>query len=315
MRDTNALLLDKAPSDGGPGGGAVLGGVLWVLLGTFAFSFVTASGKLAGGDLPAIQIVFLRYSGGLVTVLLVALVRRSGRSAFASRRLPAHLVRALLGAGGVGCSLYAATHMPLAAAAAIGLTQGMFVVLLAAVFLKERVGAAHWLAVALCMAGALTVALGRAGGGYLTPAHVIPALVALAGAVLIAAELIMVKTLSATERPVAVLFYINLFGSLLLAVPAWLLWHPLSRNEALGLPLLGPLAIAAQYCNIRGFRLADAALLGPVGYSRLVFAGLIGLIAFGERPGPATWIGGGLIVAGGLMLAHLRVRPSAQRVQ
>ena len=67
--------------------------------------------------------------------------------------------------------------------------------------------------------------------------------------------------------------------------------------------LLGPLAITAQYFVIRGYAIADIAVVGPIDFSWLVFAALIGLVVFGELPTVWVLVGSCLIAAGGVVLA------------
>ena len=66
---------------------------------------------------------------------------------------------------------------------------------------------------------------------------------------------------------------------------------------------LGPLGVFAQYCTIRGYGMADISIVGPVDYSWLIFASLIGFFAFGEVPTWAVAGGAALIAAGGVVLA------------
>ena len=277
-------------------------GILWVLGGTFLFSLVFASGRLGDGTIPAIQIVFIRYVSGFAIVsLLLAGLRQGGA---ARRSKPSlHLLRALCGAGGGVCLIHASAVMPIADATAIGLTEGMVAMVLAVLLLHERVTPSHWAAAGLCAVGALIVVRVQAtgdGGGSLVASGV-----ALLGAVLIAGEIILIKVLAARDPPLVILWFVNGIAALLLAVPAWLVWQPMPTEILVAVALLGPLALAGQYCNIRGFRLADAALLAPVGYSWILFAGLIGWIGFGEIPAPASAIGAALIVVGGILLARL----------
>jgi drug/metabolite transporter (DMT)-like permease len=42
--------------------------------------------------------------------------------------------------------------------------------------------------------------------------------------------------------------------------------------------LLGPIAVTAQYCIVQGYRLATLSFVGPVDYTWLIFAGLIGFL-------------------------------------
>lgn len=286
-------------------------GVLWVLAGTFVFSLVFASGKLAGGTVPALQIVFIRSLGGFATVLAITPMR-GGLRVLVSPQPHLHGLRALFGVGAATCLIYAPMHMPMADATAIGLTGGMLVVVLAALVLGERVGALHWAAALVCAAGALIVVRGRATADVGT-ADLFPAAVAFAGALFVACERILIKVLSSRDRAIAMLAHVNGIATLLLAVPALWWWQPVPPVTLALLSLLGPLTIAGQYCNIRGFRLADAALLGPISYSWIVFSGIIGLAAFGERPGVSTLFGAALIVASGIFLTrlHARARPPA----
>jgi drug/metabolite transporter (DMT)-like permease len=283
---------------------------LWVLASTLAFSVVFASGKLLGGAVPSLQIVLIRYVSGFVVVAGLAAAATPGlRLILATDRRLLHLLRAFCGAAGGGATIYAATHMPLADAASLGLTQGVFVVLLALFFLRERVAPGQWLATVLCLAGALIIIRGNASD-VPVPAGPIefglaPAL-ALVGALLIAGEVVLIKVLVAREGAMTMLLYVNGFAALLLALPAALIWHPIEVGQLAALCLLGPLAISGQFFNVRAYRIADAAFLAPFGYSALVFAGVIGWVFFGEAPTAASYLGAALIVAGGVLLVRAR---------
>lgn len=291
---------------------SALPAVLWALGGTALFTLVFASGKLAGGDLPALQILFIRYASGFTTLLALSLLSRQSLAAQISRRPQWHLLRAVCGAGGGVCAIHAATVMPVADATAIGLTDGVLTMLLAVVFLRERAGLWHWGAALLCLAGAVIVIKGASPNGILPLVNAVGAgaVFALLGALLIAVESILIKTLSMRESAQAVLLHVNFFGLLLLALPAVLLWTPLATWQLVFCLGLGPLAITAQYCWIRAFRGADAVLVSPIGYAWIVFAALLGLLLFDETPGLATLIGSLLICVGGVLLTRL---PAAQK--
>jgi len=207
-------------------------GILWALLGTFLFTFVFASGKLLGGEVAALQILFLRYVSGFATVLTLAASSKTGLAAHISRRPHWHFARAVCGAFGGVCAIHAATVMPVADATAIGLTDGVLIMLLAIVFLGERVSLRLWVAAAVSALGALIVVRGTAPAGVSSTISVLVlsegAFFALLGAILIAAEAILIKLLAKWESPRAVILYVNFFGMLLLAVPALLVWTPLA---------------------------------------------------------------------------------------
>ena len=193
------------------------------------------------------------------------------------------------------------------------------IVALAALLLREVVRPGHWLAGALSAAGAYVVirAIGMDAGDASAAAGVggqapgMPALdgivAALAGALLIACETLMIKILARRESALGVLAHVNAIAALLFAVPG--IWA--ARSAGLGVAeiapflLLGPLAIAAQFCNILAFRMADAAILGPISYTWILFSALLGYVWFGEVPGPGLALGAALIVIGGIWLTFL----------
>ena len=279
--------------------------LLWVTAGTALFTLVFASAKLAGDSASAFQILFLRYIGGLGCLLALASLRGEPLAAYRSRRPLSHFARAASGGLGGGCIMLASTRMSFADATAIGLLQGVIAVALGVLLLREIVSPRHWAASALCAGGAAVVVAGQGAFGGLAGAALLPIGVALLGAFLLACESVLLRVLSVADRPMAVLLHVNAFGILIMAGPALLTWG--AADPWLWLPYLalGPLAIAAQYCNVRGYRLGAVSLVAPVEYSWLVFAALIGLVAFGEVPGPATLLGSALILLGGVALARL----------
>lgn len=136
-------------------------------------------------------------------------------------------------------------------------------------------------------------------------AYVWSALIALLAAVLFALEGIFTKLLSRIDDLLTTLLYVNFFGMVLLlrsALSGWRSWGP----ENLFFVALGPLAIMAQYLNLRAFALAKVSVLAPLGYSSLVLATLIAWMFFDEVPTPGLVVGAGFIVVGGLVLAVSR---------
>ncbi|PJI42050.1 DMT family transporter [Ferrovibrio sp.] len=285
---------------------------LWVLGAAFAFSLLYASGKLTGGLVPAIQIIFIRYASGFVTVSGLALAQRKPlRVLLAGGRRHLHLLRACCGVGGGVCSIWGATYMPLADASALALLQGVFTMGLAVVLLRERVVLLQSVAAALCVLGALVIVRGNTGVAVDPEAlsnHWAP-LAMLAGAFLTACEVILIKVLSKHESMLSLLLHVNGFAALMLGCAMLVLWVPVEPVTLALLCLIGPLAIFGQMCNVKAYRIADAAWLAPFTYASVAFAALIGWIVFGTLPGLTAWLGTALIVAGGLLL--IRSKPPA----
>ncbi len=279
--------------------------IVWVLVSTALFTLVYASAKLTGGTVPALTILFMRYIGGIATLALLLFLRRESPQAYRSRQVPLHLLRSACGSYGGVAAIQAPVFIPLLDATAIGLLEGVFITALGIIFLRERLTWLRWLGASLSLAGAVIVVMGQ--GAFLSTAtgdYAIGITLALGGAFLIGVESIFIKMLATSERPLSLLLHVNCFGILLLAGPALWVWPSDPAISPFAFLLLGPIAIAAQYTTIRGYALAQVALLAPIGYSWLLFAGALGWLIFAEVPTPLSLGGAFLMLLGGLALTR-----------
>ena len=273
--------------------------VLWVLAGTGIFSIIFASGKFLGGAEWVWQIIFFRYLSGLFLMLVIAKFKRVKIEL--SPRWSLHLSRALVGGAGGYAAIYAAANMPVADAAAIGLLDSVIAVVLGIFIFGEFIGTKRWYAITGCLIGALIVLSDR-GAFQGTSSLGFPALVALCGAIFLALESVLIRALATGEDIILVLLQVNLFGTLLFAIPAISIWDATNIDIKLLLCLLGPLAILGQYCNIRGYQMAGLSIVAPVGYSWIIFALVIDHLFFGMAFSYVTILGAAVILISGYLL-------------
>lgn len=249
--------------------------------------------------------MWLRYVGGLVIVCCLATGTRDGRREIRTNQPWLHFARAAAGGFGGVAAIYAATVMPVATASALGLLDGLFAMILGVLLLRERVNASHWIAALLCLSGAVVILAGREAFEALYIAQIIPIVIALGGALLVAVESLLIKTLSRSEPTTTVLFYVNLFGALLFTPMAYIDWHSLNVPRALLFLSLGPVAVLAQTCNIFAYRHSDVALVAPVRYTWIIFAAILGSVFFDERLTLSTYLGAFCLILGGAWLARI----------
>jgi drug/metabolite transporter (DMT)-like permease len=181
----------------------------------------------------------------------------------------------------------------------------LFAIAFGVLLLRERVDASHWIAALLCLTGAGVILAGKGAFEAFHISQILPIVVALGGALLVAAESILIKTLSRSEPATTVLFYVNLFGALLFAPAAFIYWNPLDVSQVLLFLSLGPIAILAQSCNIFAYRHSDVALLAPVRYTWIIFAVIFGYVFFDEQLAPSTYLGASCLILGGAWLARI----------
>jgi len=271
-------------------------GAFWVIASCLLVVSMSVVVKMLGARLDSFQLSFFRAAFGLLVVAPFALA--AGPTILRTRRLGLHLARGIAGGIGMISGFYALTHLPLADVSAIGFTKPLFLIVLATLVLRERVGYRRWSATFVGFLGVLIMV--RPGGGVLELA----ALVALLGALAAACVKLFVKQLSQTERPVTILVYLGLITTTLTALPAYLVWQPPTVIELALMLLVGVLASLAQLCIIRGYKIGEASALAPFEYSRLPFAATYGILLFAEIPDLYTLAGAALIVASTLYIAH-----------
>lgn len=244
----------------------------------------------AGEDaLHPLQVTAGRFVfAALALTPLLASLRPSFRGAAWAK----HALRVTCGCLGVSCLFAAAAAMRLADATAISYLNPIVAMILAGVFLREKVGAWRWGAAAAAFAGAAL--LTGLGTGAFQPV----ALIALLAAVFIGMELIVVKMLADTEPPLRILAVSNLAGAALSLAAAALVWRwPAPWQWGL-LALLGVTMLVVQFLFMSALKRAQASFILPFSYSTLIFAALYDLAVFAVLPTPAGIAGAALIVAG-----------------
>ena len=72
----------------------------------------------------------------------------------------------------------------------------------------------------------------------------------------------------------------------------------------------GTLGALAHLCMINAFDFAEASLLAPYNYTKLLWVAVFGYLVFGDIPSFEMWIGSGIIVSAGLYALNRERRHS-----
>ena len=193
--------------------------------------------------------------------------------------------------GGMFLWFYAISFVPLGKAVAIHFTLPLFLLVLAAIFLRERVGIRRITATLVGFGGALVILQpGSAEIGW-------PELLILGSAVLYAATVIFLKHMLRTETPLAVTFYTNAFIFLFCIPPAIWFWVGPNVDDIVPILVIGVTGTFAPFMYASALRMVDASIIAPTDFLRLPIAALVGLTLFNEVPDLWT-IAGGLVIAG-----------------
>lgn len=285
---------------------ALLGIGIMLLATIFLSAGDAASKYLASEDVPALHIVWLRYTtSGLI---LLAIVAWPGtRISLRTRRPGLQLLR---GIGLIGSSVLFVSslkYLKIADATATSFVAPLFVTALSIPFLGEKVGWRRWLATVIGLMGVLIVV--RPGGSGFQPASLLPVFSSLSWAF----SLIVTRLMSGTENPVATITWSTLFGALVSTLLLPLHWVEPSLTIAWVGLFIGAVSTAGHWLVIVAFRFAAASLLAPFSYIQLFWASLFGFLLFATLPDLWTWVGAAVIAGSGLYTAH-RERARARDV-
>ena len=233
----------------------VLTATLWAAAGSSLFAFMWVLPKFVGQGVPAVQVAFLRYAAGAVCIAPFFFTELARGVPVAATETPRrrlmlmHAARAACGVTSLAFGSYAVTRIPLANAQAIAMTNGVFTVLFASMFLRERTGWREVVAGAVALCGAVIVAgpgtaaaAGWALGGVMA---------AFAQAVTWGGEVVLLRATAARDSASRILFQVNIAAALMVLMAGVWFWDSLSMESFLLIVAMGPIAIIGQLCNIR----------------------------------------------------------------
>ncbi|SEM45319.1 Permease of the drug/metabolite transporter (DMT) superfamily [Loktanella fryxellensis] len=272
-----------------------LRGSILMVLAMAGFALEDMFVKQMAGALPTGQILIMVGLGGGLLFWLICLTRGEGlwhRDALQPMVLMRNACEML---GTVGY-VTAVVLTPLSSASAILQATPLFVTLGAALVLGETVGWRRWLAISVGFCGVLLII--RPGLDAFEPAS----LFAVQGVIFLG-----LRDLATRRIPPGVSsMRLSTYGFLVIA-PAGLVLMALA-GDALVVPgttdllrVVAAIVVGAlgYFALISATRIGDMSHIAPFRYTRLVFALLIGVAVFGERPDAATLTGAAIIVGSG----------------
>ena len=253
------------------------------------FGVVPPSVRLLSDTMSPFQIVFIR---GLIGAAAIAgYFAWRGFHNLKTRRYRFHLMRATVNFIGMVMWFWALNHVVLAKGVAVHFVMPLFIVLFAALFLRERIGLRRVCAVAAGFAGVLIIL--RPG----VIAFGFPEFAILGSAALYAAATIFLKVIVREESPLSVTFHTNLLIALWCLVPTILFWEPISADDILPILGLGICGMIAPALVATALQTAEASLISAFDFLRLPFTALFAFVLFREIPDTFVWVGAAVIFA------------------
>ena len=250
---------------------------LWMIGAIVSFTAMAVAGRTISGQLDTFEIMFYRSIMGFVIVIVIARLAGTQREVdFKHFRM--HLLRNIFHFAGQNLWFFALPLIPLAQLFALEFTSPIWVVLLAPIFLGERLTRRKLGIAALGFVGVLVVA--RPEVSVLNIGIVAGAVAAIG----FAGAAILTRKLTVQNSLTKILFFLTglqiLFGLICAGYDG-----DIALPSSTTLPwiiLIGVAGLTAHFCMTKSLRLAPASVVMPVDFVRLPLIAVIGTIFYGE---------------------------------
>ncbi|MBO6827493.1 MAG: DMT family transporter [Sneathiella sp.] len=245
----------------------------------------------------ALSMIFFGLGGMLVFVLMT--LRAKEVLIHPGLKSRALLVRTIFELGGRLFYALAIALTPLSSASAILQATPLVVALGAVIFFNEKVGWRRWAAIAVGFAGVLLILRPGLDGFEATSIFAVLGTIGFAGRDL--ATRASPPSMSARQ--------LGIYGFANIAIAGLIVLYfnneggmPTGLNLVyiIGASLTG---VLAYYALTLAMRIGEISVVASFRYTRLVFAMLLGIIVFQERPDTLTLVGSAIIVGSGLYTA------------
>lgn len=282
-------------------------GALLMTASLAAFTINDTFVKSLADELPLMQTVFLRGMGAGPLLAALAWSRGALKLRMPRRDAVLLVLRSLSEALAALFFLTALYNMPLANATAILQATPLLVTLAGVVLFGETIGAWRMSAVVAGFCGVLLIV--QPGGDGFT----LYSLWALASVFAAVARDVITRKMSGALPSLTVAtvtaFVVGATAGLLALFEPWV---PVTAPTALTLSGSVAAILFAYLLSVMAVRVGDMGFVAPFRYTGLVWALVLGLVVFGDFPGPLTLAGSALVIAAGLF-TYLRERRLAIR--
>ena len=200
------------------------------------------------------------------------------------------------------CFFYSISVISLAKALTLAFVAPIFVTILSALLLKEKVGIHRWCAVFVGFIGALII---------IQPGIIkinLASIASLGAGISYAFYIISTRKLTSFDNPFLTLIFTGVFGAIIISFIVPFYWTMPNVNQWLLMIGLAAVGTFAHFCLILSLNYAEASKLAPLGYFEIVNNVLIGYYFFGDFPNKWLWLGLFFIVSSGIYISFREVR-------
>ncbi len=275
-------------------------GVILMILASASFATMSALIKAVGPGVSSMELVFLRCALSVPLLFFFMRVQKKPLIVSAKKTI---IYRTIFGLGAMIGFFYALVHMPLAECIFIGRSQPLILCLVAPLVLGEKTPRSAWFALACGLVGVALI---------MKPAMEWPVAswVALGAATASALAHLLVRRLNATDDPLVIVFDFTFLAALVTSIYVVPDYEPLARSQWIYVAGIVIFSCIGQILMTTAYKKDRASVVASASYTSVILSIIYGYFFWGEIPPPVAWLGGVLIIFGGLMLLRARINVS-----
>ncbi|MBT6278172.1 MAG: DMT family transporter [Chromatiales bacterium] len=270
---------------------------MYMLGACLCFAFNSVFVRYAAEDIHPFEVAFFRNFFAIWIVLLLVLPK-DGLGVFRCQRPGLLTLRAAINSASMLAWFFAVPLLPLADLTALGFTAPLWATILAALVLGEQIRMRRWTATIIGFAGALFII--QPGLKDVT----LPVYLVLFSSACWGVTVIVVRFMTAYERPNTILIYQSVMMTGFALLPALWFWSWPAPKTFIYLFILGALSAGAHWCHVRAYSLQEVAALQPLDFTRLPIIAVAAWILFGEVAGIEVWAGATIVFSAGLYISY-----------
>lgn len=272
-----------------------LRGAIYMNMSMFAFTVNDTFMKAVTETLPLYQTIALRGSLAVMGLLLIGALRGGLSLHLARHDMALIALRSLADVVATILFLTALMHMPLANLSAVMQAIPLAVTLGAALIFKDRIGWRRMTAIVIGFIGVMIII--RPG----TEGFSVWSVLGLGSVLAVVVRDLSVRRLSRSVPSLVVALgagvAVTAMGYIGVAFDGW---SPVNLTQALMVLAAGSMLIIGYICAVTAMRVGDVGFVAPFRYTSLLWAIVLGWLAFGNLPDVYACVGAGIVVATGI---------------
>lgn len=270
-------------------------GIGLMIAAVFVLAVQDGFSKLLAGGYGVFMIVMLRYWFFAGFVMVQAATHPKGfRAAVQTGHIWLHAARAVLLISDICLMVLGFTKVGLINVHAVFAVCPLLVTALAVPILGEKVGWRRWLAIIAGLTGVVIIL--QPDQGVFSPYSLLP----LAAAVLFALYSLLTRLATRDEPAFVSLFWSGVIGAGLITGLGLPQWVPMPVADWALTGVYASLSLLGHFLLIRCYDTAEASAVQPFYYFQIVFASIIGVVAFDEAIRSNVVIGVAIVISAGL---------------